>query len=455
LTKFLGKVEIQNSKTKKPGTRITLDADKAGISVGGNSKSGKLALYDIDGKERMNMNADASILVKDDSEKTIFSVFDKRAAGVLVGTDKDEGGNKAGRVVIRDEAGNNSINLDGANDLIEVKVANSSSSESATRLDGNDLSVYYNGKETAKIGHYTKIVKVKGKKSSRTRRKGEIVKHFGAFSAGGAGHDSFIALKDASGTTVFSLTSNSESTVIPGGKFSYCDFNLGGIGKPGIIVMRTWAGYSSIVLDAQNYTLDVGSGSITIDGKKGSINLKDAITIDGEKGSINLKDAITIDGEKGSINLKDAITIDGEKGDIFLNNADCAEDFDIFEPANAEPGTVMVISDEGKLQQSTKTYDKKVAGVISGAGDYKPGLVLDNKQFKFGRRSISLIGKVYCKVEAESSAIEVGDLLTTSSTPGHAMKAIEPLKSFGSVIGKALRPLSAGRGMIPILIALQ
>jgi hypothetical protein len=66
-----------------------------------------------------------------------------------------------------------------------------------------------------------------------------------------------------------------------------------------------------------------------------------------------------------------------------------------------------------------------------------------------------MMGKVYCKADAQYSSIEVGDLLTTSPTPGHAMKASDPLKSFGSVIGKALRPLTAGQGLIPILIALQ
>jgi hypothetical protein len=58
-------------------------------------------------------------------------------------------------------------------------------------------------------------------------------------------------------------------------------------------------------------------------------------------------------------------------------------------------------------------------------------------------------------VDAQYGAIEVGDLLTTSSTPGHAMKTCDPLKAFGAVIGKALRPLTEGQGLIPILIALQ
>jgi hypothetical protein len=49
----------------------------------------------------------------------------------------------------------------------------------------------------------------------------------------------------------------------------------------------------------------------------------------------------------------------------------------------------------------------------------------------------------------------MGDLLTTSSTPGHAMKAADALKAFGSIIGKALRPFKQGQGLIPILVALQ
>jgi hypothetical protein len=122
----------------------------------------------------------------------------------------------------------------------------------------------------------------------------------------------------------------------------------------------------------------------------------------------------------------------------------------------ADPGSVMVIAtQEGKLEQSTVPYDKKVAGVISGAGDHKPGLVLDRKRSDNNRKPVALMGKVHCKVDAQSSPIEVGDLLTTSSIPGHAMKATDPLRAFGAVIGKALRPLKDGRGIIPVLIALQ
>jgi hypothetical protein len=150
------------------------------------------------------------------------------------------------------------------------------------------------------------------------------------------------------------------------------------------------------------------------------------------------------------------ITGNVRASDFFLEGGDCAEDFDSLGTVEQnEPGTVMVIDQCGALQQSQKAYDKRVAGVVSGAGDLKPGIVLDKRQSQEGRIPVALLGKVYCKVDAQYSPIDVGDLLTTSPTPGFAMVASDPGKAFGAVIGKALRPMTTGQGMIPILIALQ
>jgi len=96
-----------------------------------------------------------------------------------------------------------------------------------------------------------------------------------------------------------------------------------------------------------------------------------------------------------------------------------------------------------------------VAGVVSGAGGLRPGLVLDKQTEAADRRPVALVGKVFCKADAASGAIAIGDLLTTSDTPGHAMRVGDPTRAFGAVIGKALAPLAAGRGMVPILVALQ
>lgn len=140
-------------------------------------------------------------------------------------------------------------------------------------------------------------------------------------------------------------------------------------------------------------------------------------------------------------------------GDIRL--ADLAEDFDISGIEKIEPGSVVVLDDEGSVQQSRAAYDHKVAGVVAGAGNFRSAITLDRDESQGKRIAIALMGKVYCKVDAQYSAIGVGDLLTTSETPGHAMKALDPLKAFGAVIGKALRPLQSGQGTIPVLVTLQ
>jgi hypothetical protein len=141
--------------------------------------------------------------------------------------------------------------------------------------------------------------------------------------------------------------------------------------------------------------------------------------------------------------------------DVILTGADCAEEFDIAAEGDVEPGTVMVLGEGGSLRVSDHAYDRKVAGVISGAGEYRPGLILDRGNSPRKRLPLALVGKVYCKVDAQYGSIAVGDLLTTSPTLGHAMRTADPLKAYGAVIGKALRPLEAGCRLIPILIALQ
>jgi len=143
-------------------------------------------------------------------------------------------------------------------------------------------------------------------------------------------------------------------------------------------------------------------------------------------------------------------------GDIVLTGADCAEQFDVSGSSERlEPGTVVVIDETGALREGCLAYDKKVAGVVSGAGDYKPAIILDKRFASEHSVPVALVGKVYCKVDAQYSSVNVGDLLTTSPTPGYAMKAEDTAKAFGCVIGKALQPLEQGRGLIPILIALQ
>jgi hypothetical protein len=165
-------------------------------------------------------------------------------------------------------------------------------------------------------------------------------------------------------------------------------------------------------------------------------------------------------GKAAAVHAEGDVEIHGNlnvTGDITLPPAgmDCAEQFDVAGEQELEPGTVVVIDQEGALRESCEAYDRKVAGVVSGAGDYKPAIILGRNVSISKRTVIALVGKVYCKVDADCAPVEVGDLLTASPTPGHAMKATDSNRAFGAVIGKALRPLASGRDLVPVLVALQ
>jgi hypothetical protein len=160
----------------------------------------------------------------------------------------------------------------------------------------------------------------------------------------------------------------------------------------------------------------------------------------------------------GAVNVTGDITVSGSitASDVILSGADFAEDFDITVETELEPGSVVVFDEDGTVCQSDIPYNKRVAGVISGAGKYRPGVILNRTGLsREGKVPVALMGRVYCKVDASYAAIEVGDMLTTSPTPGCAMKAADPLQAFGAVIGKALSPMSGGQGLIPILVTLQ
>ena len=143
------------------------------------------------------------------------------------------------------------------------------------------------------------------------------------------------------------------------------------------------------------------------------------------------------------------------KGDIMLERADLAEEFVIISPEPIEPGTVMVIKEGGALGPSTKPYDKTVAGVVTGPSDQGPAIILGRCDSGDSTMPLALTGKVLCKIDAQYGAVEVGDLLTTSATPGHAMRASDCARAFGAVIGKALGRLDTGSGLVPVLVALQ
>jgi hypothetical protein len=81
----------------------------------------------------------------------------------------------------------------------------------------------------------------------------------------------------------------------------------------------------------------------------------------------------------------------------------------------------------------------------------------DPRRIGHGQRGlmVTLGSFAHCKVDADIAAIEVGDLLTTSPTRGHAQKVTDPAQAMGSIVAKALAPLKKGKGKIPVMVMLQ
>jgi hypothetical protein len=121
------------------------------------------------------------------------------------------------------------------------------------------------------------------------------------------------------------------------------------------------------------------------------------------------------------------------------------------------PGSVMSIDPDqpGALRVATRPYDRRVAGVVSGARDYRPGITLNAANAEPNRVTVTLSGTVYCLASSANGRVRAGDLLTSSAVPGHAMRAGNGEAARGAVIGKALEDLRGDNGLILILASLQ
>lgn len=135
--------------------------------------------------------------------------------------------------------------------------------------------------------------------------------------------------------------------------------------------------------------------------------------------------------------------------------ADVAEPFLIAE--KIDKGSVVVIDAKhpGRLKRSDKAYDRKVAGIVSGANGIQPGIALHQEGALEGGENVALSGRVYVQTETSNGFIEPGDLLTTSDIPGYAMKVSDYARAQGAVIGKAMSSLRKNRGTVLVLVTLQ
>jgi hypothetical protein len=161
---------------------------------------------------------------------------------------------------------------------------------------------------------------------------------------------------------------------------------------------------------------------------------------------------VTIDG-----NTKKVYRV-GNDGDVYgrifhPSGADIAEH--VSATGQLRPGDVVEIDplDRGAFRIASTPYSTLAAGIVSTS----PGIVLGGgmDEVPENRPALALGGRVPAKVTAANGAIGIGDLLTTSAVPGHAMRCEDRLKCAGAIVGKALETLDSGNGMIQVLVTLQ
>ncbi len=187
--------------------------------------------------------------------------------------------------------------------------------------------------------------------------------------------------------------------------------------------------------------------------------------------------------QANAVHISGSLTAGGGKGgyvmDQFVNAVD----------DTLEEGDVVVIgSNQASLYYGTKdgipvpeadlttrALDTRVCGIVCSVhGNVEPSETsksgsqtraltheelqnTDESKVRAGQVGwmVTLGAYAHCKVDADIAPIEVGDLLATSPTKGHAQKVTGGAKAVGAILGKALGALSSGKGKIPVLVTLH
>jgi hypothetical protein len=347
----------------------------------------------------------------------------------------------SGVVRIEDDAGHAAIVLDGPNKSVKVGVKHGESVESdVPSIEVPTSALATSGESPSFVVYRVALDGATGTITVNTEDGVPLA------TIGGADSGGQVSLRDASGRVTLEL--HAETAVL----------RVGEEEQAGQVAVHDRKGREVVHLGGRDAEVRVGArdhdGSVVVvDGSTGL----EALQFDADDGALK----VGTSGTGGAVvvrndNGDDTILLDGEEGDIVLSNADAAEEFTLAGAAEPTPGAVMVLTDDGAVRPCTDAYDERVVGAVAGAGAYRPAIVLDRRPRGAGRRvPISMLGKVTCKADAAHASIGVGDLLTTSPSPGCAMRVVDRGRALGAVLGKALTPLAAGEGLVDVLVGLR
>jgi hypothetical protein len=241
-----------------------------------------------------------------------------------------------------------------------------------------------------------------------------------------------------------------------GSDISYTTGNVGvGTASPGVALdVATTATDGAVVVTANSFTGGSIASISTTQDLTGNPTVLQLVTGGAAADTIYFVEALRGTDPVFRVWGDGNVTADGA---FTGGGADFAEMFAVRSgPASVEPGDVMVIDVSG-ARQMTKSSEAR-STLVAGIYSTKPGFVGSERDWSNpaeGRDEIPLavVGVVPCKVSCENGPIQPGDLLVTSSIPGHAMRDGDPRP--GSILGKALESLESGTGVVKVLVTLQ
>ena len=185
--------------------------------------------------------------------------------------------------------------------------------------------------------------------------------------------------------------------------------------------------------------LDTSAGSWTAGAMTGTLTAGSSAIIDLATNNATLKSKTLTTGGSST-----AGTITGQwsiNGTLQATYSDLAEFYE--GDQDYEPGTVLVFGGDKEVTTTTTMNDTRSAGVVTTDPAY-----IMNKDQKGIKVCIALAGRIPCKVIGR---VKKGDLLTTSATPGYAVRANTP--TLGAIIGKALEDKDYGEaGVIQVAV---
>jgi hypothetical protein len=177
--------------------------------------------------------------------------------------------------------------------------------------------------------------------------------------------------------------------------------------------------------DCDNAPTAMVNAAVTADAEAYTVVIQGRITTT-SAGTVNLQWA---PNTSGSLSVFAGSRVTAQK----VGGVDLAEMYYTTD-LSMKPGTVVSLDSTitAGVKKSTGAYDKNAFGIIST----KPGLLLGDGVSNSTNASVNvaLSGRVPVTVSTENGAIVPGDLLTSSSIPGVAMRATKA----GQVIGQAM-----------------